>query len=174
MKYLTGDEFPAFIVAKPVVVIHFDAEWGAGRDGTRQAMLEANRSLRGDIAFAEVDVDRCAALAKSIPIPSVPCIAYYRDGQLLAALVGANQNIVERVKRVLRDEPIGYQDETKPTAAGTSDGSTPSDGANSRDRIRSFLHTPEDGSLNGRQVIFVIVLLAAFVLFIIWAAPQFR
>jgi hypothetical protein len=44
--------------------------------------------------------------------PNVPLVAYYRDGRLVAALIGADQDVKARLERVLWGEPIGYNDGT--------------------------------------------------------------
>jgi len=40
-------------------------------------------------------------LAKSIPILNVPSVVYYRDGKLVAALIGAGQNVRLHLERDL-------------------------------------------------------------------------
>ena len=113
MRLLTGEEVPAFVAAKPVAVLHFDAEWDAKyREQTRRSMLEAEAALGDRANFAEIDIDANVELAGSIPVLNVPLVAYYRDGQLVAALIGAGQNVRARVERVLRGERIGRKDGT--------------------------------------------------------------
>ena len=51
----------------------------------------------------------------SLPLGNVPTVAYFRDGRLVAALIGSNQDVTARTQRVLRGEPIGYNDGTTPT-----------------------------------------------------------
>ena len=43
-------------------------------------------------------------------------VAYYLDGKLVAALIGTGQNVLGRLERVLRGEPIGYKDGTTAAA----------------------------------------------------------
>lgn len=91
--------------------MQFDAEWDtAYRHATRRLMIEAEEALRDKANFGEVDCTRHPELAKSVSVANVPCVAYYRNGKLIAALVGAEQNVRARLERVLRDEPIGYKD----------------------------------------------------------------
>ena len=65
--------------------------------------------------FAEIDRDANAALAKSIPVANVPLVTYFRSGKLVAALIGAGQNVRARIERVRRGEAIGYNDGTNAT-----------------------------------------------------------
>lgn len=75
-------------------------------------MAEAEAGL-GELAnFAEVDCDVEVELARLIPVTNVPLVAYFRDGRRVAALIGGGQNVRARVARVLRNEPIGYEDGT--------------------------------------------------------------
>ena len=113
MQLLASDEFPAFVAAKPAAAIHFDAEWDSRlREPTRQKMSQAEQALGERVNFGEVDVDKESGLAKSIPVANVPLVAYYRDGKLVAALIGTGQNVRARFDRVLRGEPIGYTNGT--------------------------------------------------------------
>lgn len=114
MRQLTYDEYAAFIAAKSVAVIHYDADWDVGyRSGVRSRMLEATEAFGEYVNFAEVDIDAERELAKALPILNVPTVAYYVEGRLAAALIGADQNIKERVARLLRGEEIGYIDGTE-------------------------------------------------------------
>lgn len=101
----------AFLAEKAAAAIHIDAEWDVGyRQHTRAKMIEAEASLAERADFGEIDCDRNQEWAKSLPLLNVPAVAYYRDGKLVAALIGARQNIRARLTRVLRGEPVGYKD----------------------------------------------------------------
>lgn len=73
-------------------------------------MLDAEKELCNSVNFAEVDVDSSMELAKSLGLLNVPSVAYYRDGQLVAMLIGSRQNVRRRLERVIRGEAIGYKD----------------------------------------------------------------
>src|SRR5262245_32047292 len=111
MRQLTSEEYHAFVAAKPAAAIHFDADWNAQlREMTRLKMLEAELALDDRVSFGEIDCDAHLGLAKSIPVCGVPVVAYYQNGELVAALIGATQNVRARLERVLRGEEIGYKD----------------------------------------------------------------
>jgi thioredoxin-like negative regulator of GroEL len=116
MQRLTSQTFHSFLSSHRIAAVHFDAEWDAHRARVRQSMLDAEATLSDCAGFAEVDVDTSVDLARSIGVANVPLVAYYRDGQLVAALVGADQNVKARTERVLRGDPIGYNDGTSPTS----------------------------------------------------------
>ena len=114
VRMLCSESYSSFIAAKSAAAIHFDAPWDGGRLITRQRMREAEEAFGEQVNFGEVDCDQEPQLAQAISLSNVPLVAYYRDGQLVATLVGVGQNIRARVERVLRGEPIGHDDGTGP------------------------------------------------------------
>lgn len=112
MRTLTAAEYALFVAEKPCAAIHFHADWDVGgRPIVRAEMIEAEESLHSNVNFAEVDCDSNAELARTIPVKNVPLVAYYRHGILIAALIGANQNVRARVECLLRGESFGYGNE---------------------------------------------------------------
>ena len=113
MRQLSSSQYAAFLSEKRVAAVHFDAAWNVGyRQEMRRRMRDAAEAIGEQANFGEVDCDTEIALARSLPIINVPTVAYYRDGVLVAALIGANQNVKQRVERLLRGDPIGYHDGT--------------------------------------------------------------
>lgn len=107
MRLVTQTDIAVFLAEKPAAAIHFDTNWDAKyRAIIRSAMADAERVLADSVNFGEVDCDRDPELAKSIPILNVPSVAYYRDGKLVGALIGAGQNVRVHLDRVLRGDPI--------------------------------------------------------------------
>jgi thioredoxin-like negative regulator of GroEL len=115
MRLLRSEDVQAFIAAKPAAALHFDADWDSQyREQVRRSMLEAEAALGEQASFAEIDCDASAEFSKSVPVLNVPLVAYYHGGKMVAALIGADQNVRARVERVLRGEKIGYTDGTTP------------------------------------------------------------
>jgi thioredoxin-like negative regulator of GroEL len=111
MQLLSSEEFKSFVEAKPAAAVHFDAEWDSRyRPVVHRRMLDAEEALADQVNFGEVHCESNPELAKSVPILNVPSVAYYRNGTLIAALIGAEQNVRARLERVLRGESIGYKD----------------------------------------------------------------
>jgi hypothetical protein len=116
VRLLIANELPAFVAAKPVAAVHFDADWDANlRERTRRTMIEAEAALGDRANFGEIDCDANVELARAIPVGNVPLVAYYRHGKFVAALIGAGQNVRDRLERLLRGEEIGYEDGTSTT-----------------------------------------------------------
>ena len=107
MRLLTEADIASFLAEKPAAAIHFDAAWNAKyRAVTRNAMADAEKVLAAYVNFGEEDCDSEPELAKSIQILNLPSVAYYRDGKLVGALIGASQNVQLHLERVLRGDPI--------------------------------------------------------------------
>ena len=104
-------DFRSFVETKPGAAIHFDAARNVSAElNLKQRMLDAEEALADLANPGEVDCGSNPARAKSIPVPNVPLAAYSRYGELIAALVAAEQNVRTRVERVLRGESTGYND----------------------------------------------------------------
>jgi hypothetical protein len=111
MRLLNSTDFQSFVEAKQGAAIHFDAAWNVSSGLIlNRRMLEAEEALADLANFGEVDCGSNPALAKCVPVPNVPLVAYYRYGELIAALVGAEQNVRARMERVVRGQLIGYHD----------------------------------------------------------------
>ena len=83
----------------------------ANKSGVR---CSAEAALGDQASFAEIDCDTNSEFSKSVPVLNVPLVAYYHGGKMVAALIGADQNVRARMERVLRGEKIGYKDGTTP------------------------------------------------------------
>lgn len=111
VQKLSADNYEDFVRQKRAAAVHFDADWDIDyRPITRRRMNDAAQALGEDVNFAEVDCDREAELARSLLVLNVPTVVYYIDGYLAGVLIGARQNILERLKRLLRGEQIGRGD----------------------------------------------------------------
>jgi len=77
---------------------------------TQQEMKDAEAALSEEVNFGKVDCDQEIPRAQSIGLLSVPAVAYYRDGKLVAVLPAIQQDIHGRLVRLLRGDPIGKDD----------------------------------------------------------------
>jgi hypothetical protein len=108
---LTKDNYEDFLRQRRATAVHFDAAWDvAGRIIARQRMTDAAGVLGEQANFGEVDCDLDPDLARSLRVITVPSVAYYLDGNLVAVLPGARQNIRQRLERLLQGEEIGRND----------------------------------------------------------------
>jgi thioredoxin 1 len=108
---LSEADIESFVAENSVAAIHFDAVWDVSGLASIQPKLEEAESVfGGQVAFGFVDCDTSPELAKAIPILNVPTVAYYRNGKIVAALIGAQQNVLLRLQHLLRGEEVGYKD----------------------------------------------------------------
>jgi thioredoxin-like negative regulator of GroEL len=111
---VTKENYATFITERRFAVLHFDTEWDVGgRPLMRLIMAAIMKEFPEGVNFGEVDCDVDVEPAKGIPVWNVPLVAYYRQGKLVAALVGMGQNVRERLRRVMKDEFIGHRDGTE-------------------------------------------------------------
>lgn len=111
IQKLSGDTYEDFVGQKRVAVVHFDGDWDVDyRLITRRRMSEADEVLGEHVNFGEVDWDREVELVKSLRVFNVPTVAYYLDRHVAGVLIGARQNILGRLKRLLSGERIGHDD----------------------------------------------------------------
>lgn len=110
-RNLASDNYQDFIRQKRAAAVHFDADWDVGyRPVTRRKMSDAADVLGEVVNFGEVDWDREVELMKSLRVISVRTVAYYLEGNLVAVLPGARQNILGRLERLLQGHQIGRND----------------------------------------------------------------
>lgn len=107
----TKENFEAFVRSKPLAVIQFDATWDvAHRPAAQRQMRLAQLKFETAVAFAEVDIDVEPELFQLIGALNIPAIGYYRNGILVAALIGADQDVAGRIDRLKCNQKIGYGD----------------------------------------------------------------
>jgi thioredoxin-like negative regulator of GroEL len=111
VQKLSGNNYEDFVRQRRATAVHFDADWDVGyRPITRRRMSDAADALGERATFGEVDWDREVELVKSLRIINVPTVVYYLDGQLASVLIGARQNILGRLERLLKGQQIGRVD----------------------------------------------------------------
>ena len=111
VEKLSRDNYEGFVRQRRATAVHFDADWDVGyRPIVRRRMSEASNVLGQEVNFGEVDWDCEVELAKSLRVITVPTVAYYLDGNLVAVLPGARQNILGRLERLLQGQHIGRDD----------------------------------------------------------------
>jgi hypothetical protein len=101
MKQLKGDEIREWVKSHRYAVIHIDAEWDRYGDEVQKQMKMAAEDFSGEVALGYVDADTEGDYAREIELGNVPTVAYYRDGELVARVVGASRYLSENI-RVLK------------------------------------------------------------------------
>lgn len=95
---ITAAELTGMLNAHPFTVVHFDAAWDNRRFRVEKRMLNLQARKPGGVACAYIDVDEEQDFVRSLEIRNVPSVAYYRGTALVAALIGADQDIARNLE----------------------------------------------------------------------------
>ena len=110
IRRVSEDDYESFLREKEYAVVLFDAPWDLGPGALIRPLFEkAAGAFGGRVNFGEVNTDEFMRV-RSIPVLNVPTVAYYNAGQLIAALVGAQQDVTARTQAMLDGKRIGRKD----------------------------------------------------------------
>ena len=111
IRSVSEDEYESFLREKEYTVVLFDAPWDVGPGALiRPPFEKAARAFGGRVNFGEVNTDEFTRVPKSISVANVPTVAYFRGGQLVAAMVGAQQDVAARTQAMMDGKRIGRKD----------------------------------------------------------------
>jgi len=103
---LKESAFQPFISNNRVAVVLFDAEWdGACRALILNRLKSACEQYADSVAFGEVDVDVDQELSRKLEINQVPTLVYFRNGEVLASVVNATQDVTAELAKILGSNP---------------------------------------------------------------------
>lgn len=105
---LTGATYQAFLDRSRFVVVLLDAPgWNKSGARMRDVVFPSAAALLGSQAtFGFVDIDAEPDVAQAVRLMNVPTVAYYRDGVVVAAWIGANQDVTGRTLALINGLPI--------------------------------------------------------------------
>ena len=110
-EVITGNNYQAFINESEFAVVLVDTGWDVrGMAKIQPTFRKAIKEYAGAVSFAQFDPEIEVNLANHFNIRNMPTVLYFRNGELVAALVSASQNISGRVKALIQNEGIGYHD----------------------------------------------------------------
>jgi len=111
IRRVSGQEYEAFLAERIWAVVLFDAPWDIGPGAMIRPRFErAQRAFGKQASFAQVNCDEEHDLARTLGLLNLPTVAYYRSGVLVAALIGAQQDVRARTSALIYEEPLGRQD----------------------------------------------------------------
>ena len=93
-----------------LVVLDFFAEWCGPCKKLTPVLEELEAKAKGKVKFLKVDVDQSRELSGAHGVTSMPTLEFYRNGEKIATMVGANiVELKERVALVLRGVRVSLQ-----------------------------------------------------------------
>ena len=101
MKYLTSlDEFRTAIEGDALVVIDYSARW-CGPCKVIAPYYESLAATYPEVLFYKVDVDDAPEIAKDQKVRAMPTFGFYRKGEQLGVVIGANKSALDDQLRAL-------------------------------------------------------------------------
>ncbi|QDT35383.1 thioredoxin domain-containing protein [Thalassoglobus polymorphus] len=88
-----------FLRTRPYSVIHLDASWNDQRIPVQERINSLIRKI-DDTSFGYIDIDVHQDHAKAIPVMNVPTCCYYRGPELVATVIGMQQDIESNLQLV--------------------------------------------------------------------------
>lgn len=104
----SSDRYREFIGQKRFAVIYFDASWNYTGQPLRSRVQTADTRFSGIANFGEVDADNAHEIAVDVHLTNVPAMAYYTDGTLVAAHVGASQDVIAQTEALIAGKTVDY------------------------------------------------------------------
>lgn len=99
---LRACDLDEFLSRRPFSVVHLDAEWDGYRGIVAEKIGILAEQLADSTSFGYIDIDREQDHARSLNLLNVPACSYYRGLELVATVIGMQQDI-EGNLRIVRD-----------------------------------------------------------------------
>ena len=111
IKDLTPENANPIITSLPLVVIDFYAEWCGPCKTLKPIFEEIAHELGNKYVFAKVNIDVCKDVAAQYSITSIPTVAIFSNGKLLAKVTGltTKKTLLETIETAVK----GPQDLSK-------------------------------------------------------------
>ena len=110
-QIITRDTYQTFIQEHDWAVILVDTEWDIrGKAKIEPTFRKAIKAYDKLVAFGRFDPEIEVDLAHEINILQMPTVLYYRNGELVAALISASQNVPGRLNALIHGDKIAYHD----------------------------------------------------------------
>jgi len=93
----TKQRYDEVVASNSAVLIQFTASWCGPCKMVAPKLEELSRQVPG-VVFFKVDIDENAEASDAMRVESVPTFLLYKDGKVVAQVVGAN---IERVKAMV-------------------------------------------------------------------------
>ncbi len=90
LEIQTIEDFEYLTQSKELVVIHFWAEWNGYDKLLKEILNGLAVEFEEKVKFCSLDVDQQQFIGflRSLPLPNIPALAYYKDGNKIALEIG--------------------------------------------------------------------------------------
>ena len=99
-RAIDPSDLPNVLKTRPFSVIHLDATWNGQRFPVQQR-IDLLVDKLDDTSFGYIDVDKHQEYVRGIGIRNVPSCSYYRGSDLVATVIGMQQDVEENL-RIIR------------------------------------------------------------------------
>ncbi|HYV02057.1 MAG TPA: thioredoxin domain-containing protein [Actinomycetota bacterium] len=98
VELVSASEFKEKVLDRDIpVVVGFFADWCGPCHQVAPEVERLSREWEGEIAFAQLDIDRDAEVARSFRISSVPAVLLFEHGEVRGRSIGAKpSHLIER------------------------------------------------------------------------------
>ena len=100
-RTINSEDLSEFLKKCPFTVIHLDAIWDGYR-GVVEKKIDLLIEKTLDTSFGYIDIDDNQEYARSIDLRNVPACSYYKETELIATVIGMQQDIEENLQ-ILRE-----------------------------------------------------------------------
>lgn len=106
VRALKACDLDNFLSSRPFSVVHLDAEWDGYREPFARRIGIIAQQLSNSTSFGYIDIDREPDHARSIHLLNVPACSYYRGRELVATVIGMEQDIEDNLRIVREGGPL--------------------------------------------------------------------
>ena len=106
MNKMNAQEIARIIEKSTYTVVHVDADWDGYRFQINDKITDAKKEFGNRVSFAYVDCDKEQEYASAIGVLNTPSVAYYCGSNLMALIIGIEQNVSRNINKLIRSEDI--------------------------------------------------------------------
>ncbi|KAK3803840.1 hypothetical protein RRG08_029433 [Elysia crispata] len=103
LSVATKEEFDSIIAeTKTLIVVDFFATWCGPCRAIAPELEKWSKEFEGEVLFLKIDVDENEDAAEEADISAMPSFHFYKNGEKIDEVVGANKDVIESKIRALK------------------------------------------------------------------------
>ncbi|RUS85165.1 hypothetical protein EGW08_007069 [Elysia chlorotica] len=96
LSVATKEEFDSIIAeTKTLIVVDFFATWCGPCRAIAPELERWSKAYEGEVLFLKIDVDENEDAAEEADISAMPSFHFYKNGEKIDEVVGANKDVIE-------------------------------------------------------------------------------